>query len=52
VLLMSAANRALSPLDLDKAMSDFEKLKIETAQQAMEFYRSRREMPAEMLQSA
>jgi uncharacterized protein (DUF2336 family) len=52
ILLMSAANRALSPLDLDKAMSDFEKLKTETAQQAMEFYRSRREMPAEMLQSA
>jgi uncharacterized protein (DUF2336 family) len=48
LLLMSASSRALSPLDLDKAMSDFEQLKVETAQQALEFYRSRREMPADM----
>jgi uncharacterized protein (DUF2336 family) len=46
ILLMSASNRTMSPLDLDKAMSEFDKLKIETAQQAVEFYRSRREMPA------
>ncbi|MDT3683873.1 MAG: DUF2336 domain-containing protein [Pseudorhodoplanes sp.] len=46
ILLMSASNRALSPLDLDKAMGDFDKLKIETAKQAVDFYRSRRELPA------
>ncbi len=46
ILLMSASNRTLSPLDLDKAMGEFDKLKVETAKQAIEFYQARRELPA------
>jgi uncharacterized protein (DUF2336 family) len=45
ILLMSASNRTMSPIDLDRAMTEFDNLKIETAQQAVEFYRSRRDMP-------
>jgi uncharacterized protein (DUF2336 family) len=52
ILLMSASNRTLSPLDLDKAMSDFEKLKVDTAKQAVDFYRTRREVPAAAAPSA
>jgi uncharacterized protein (DUF2336 family) len=52
ILLMSASNRTLSPLDLDKAMADFDKLKIETAKEAVEFYQSRRHDAAEMRRTA
>jgi uncharacterized protein (DUF2336 family) len=52
ILLMSASNRTLSPLDLDKAMADFDKLKIETAKEAVEFYQLRRHDTAEMRRTA
>ncbi len=41
ILLMRSADRGLSPMDLEKALADFERLQIVTARRAVEFYRMR-----------
>jgi uncharacterized protein (DUF2336 family) len=41
ILLMRSADRGLSPMDLEKALSEFDRLQIVTARRAVEFYRMR-----------
>ncbi len=43
LLMMPAADRRLSPMDLSEALTQFERLKLPTARSALEFYRLRRQ---------
>lgn len=45
LLLMSAADRGMSVMDLDESLATFERMKLETAKQAMAFYSLRRLTP-------
>ena len=47
ILQMTAANRSLSTMDLDHALANFEKLQVNTAKQALEFYSLRSKVLAE-----
>jgi uncharacterized protein (DUF2336 family) len=41
ILFMSAANRSMSVMDLDHAFANFDRLQVQTAKQALEFYSMR-----------
>lgn len=43
LLIMAAAQRKLSKMDLDRARENFERLEIRTARRVLEFYEARRE---------
>ncbi len=43
ILTMPAADRGLSPADLNEALATFERLQLSTARSALEFYRLRRQ---------
>ena len=43
VLMMRTADRGLSPMDLDAALTQFDRLQFGTARSALEFYRLRRQ---------
>ncbi|MGQ0686754.1 DUF2336 domain-containing protein [Bradyrhizobium sp.] len=47
LLLMKAADRNLSRMDLDRARENFERLEIRTARRVLEFYEARREIGAQ-----
>ena len=42
ILRLSAANRGLSPMDMDRAQASFDRLQVKTARRAVEFYGSSR----------
>jgi hypothetical protein len=44
LLLMTAAERKMSRMDLDRARENFERLEIRTARRVLEFYEARREI--------
>jgi len=44
LLLMTAAERKMSRMDLDRARENFERLEISTARRVLEFYEARREI--------
>lgn len=46
VLQMSAASRSLSAMDLEQALANFERLQVNTAKQALDFYAARSKPPA------
>jgi len=43
ILMMRNADRGLSPMDLSKALTQFDRLQLSTARSALEFYRLRRQ---------
>lgn len=47
LLQLPAANRGMSSMDLDHAQANFEKLQVNTAKQALEFYNLRSKMMAD-----
>src|SRR5580692_8857841 len=46
LLLMRAADRRMSKIDLDRARENFERLEVRTAERVLEFYDSRRQLYA------
>jgi uncharacterized protein (DUF2336 family) len=42
LLLMRAANRRMSKMDLDRALENFEQIEVQTAKRVLEFYKARR----------
>ena len=46
LLLMTAADRRMSKMDLDRARENFERLETQTAKRVLEFYDARRNVPA------
>ena len=42
ILLMDAANRRMSAMDLDRTLAHYDRLQVSTAKRALEFYRLRR----------
>ena len=44
LLLMRAADRRLSKLDLDRARAHYERLEVQTAKRVLEFYESKRDL--------
>src|SRR5258706_4471453 len=46
LLLMTAADRRMSKMDLDRARENFERLQTQTAKRVLEFYDARRNVPA------
>jgi uncharacterized protein (DUF2336 family) len=45
LLLMTAADRRMSKMDLDRARENFERLETQTAKRVLEFYDARRNVP-------
>ena len=52
IMKLSAAGRGMSVMDMDRAQSSFDRLQVQTAQRAVEFYGSSRKPRIDALMHA